>query len=180
MTTLSLFSGSVSDGTTALTLAVRRNLDSDLPIALIIDGDELGLPLDQAAKLALAGDRVERTLFKAREAPKESTTVFQRTIGFPDGTVSTFELGIVADPPGVSLVWNTKRLALGLGAIGELLFALSRVRNAVDDARGVSRPAFDDARGLLQRPFPPQPAPGQRWETWQPQFWRPDGPLGNW
>lgn len=178
MTTLSLFDGSISDATTSLTLAVTRDLNSDFPIIFKVDGDALALPLDQAAKLALAGERIKAALFKRNEAPKESSTVFARKIGLPSGEVSAFEIGITADPVGVSFVWGSKRLILG--SIDDLLFALAQVGRAVADIRGVSRPAFDDARGMPQRPFQPQPAPGERWRTWQPQFWRPDGELGKW
>ena len=51
-------------------------------IALVVDGDTLGLTLDQAAKLARAGERIEKTLFKAKEAPKESSTVFAYKLRF--------------------------------------------------------------------------------------------------
>ncbi len=162
----------IADETTALTLAVRRALDNaELPIALIIDGDALALTLDQAAKLAKAGERIEKTLFKSKEAPKESVAVFDHKIGLPSGEISVFEIAIVADPLGVSFVWASKRLALGLGSIANLLFALSQVGRAVDAIRGVPERHFDDARGGAQRPFQPQPAPGERWRTSTPRCW---------
>lgn len=173
MSSLTLFDGSISDGATALTLTVRRDLDnSELPVAVIIDGDTLALMLDQAAKLARAGERIERALFKSTQAPKETSTAFAYKIGFGDGTVGAFELGIVADPLGVALTWNTKRLALGLGAITDLLFALAQVDRAVDAVRGLSQPPSDDTRGAA-RPFQPSssPAPGTRWQTWTPRTW---------
>jgi hypothetical protein len=181
MTTLTLFEGKIADATTSLTLTVRRDLDnSDLPIDLIIDGDELGLTLDVAAKLAKAGERIERTLFKSREAPKESTIIFEYKLGFSDGRIAPFEVGITADPLGVSFAFDKKRLALGLGEIGDLLFALAQIDKAVGHIRGRSEGAFDDARGIPQRPFQPQPAPGERWRTWRPQFHDPDERPRTW
>ena len=155
----------------------RRDLDDEAtPIALVIDGDTLKLTLDDAARLALAGERIEKALFKAKEAPKVSSAVFAYKLAFADGTVAPFELAIVADPIGVAFTWATKRLALGLGSIAELLFALSRVGEAVDVMRGVPQPAFDDVRGVSRsfRQPPPPPPPGERWRTWTPQLWRPD------
>ncbi len=174
MTTLSLFDGSISDATTAITLIVRRDLDNaECPIAVTIDGAALLLTLDQAAKLAKAGERIEKTLFKSKEAPKESVAVFAHKIGFPSGEISVFELAIEADPLGVAFTWASKRLALGLGSIADLLFALSQVGKAVGHIRGVPEPAFDDARGVSQRPFQPpsSPAPGTRWQSWTPRCW---------
>jgi hypothetical protein len=180
MTTLTLFAGSISDTTTRLVLEVQRDLDDEsAPIVLIVDGQRLGLPIEVAERLAKAGDRIE-ALFKAKATPKESSTIFAYKLGFADGTVSPFEIAIVADPLGVSLVWNTKRLALGLGEIGDLLFALAQIGKTVDQTRGRSEGAFDDARGIPQRPFQPQPAPGRRWETWRPQFHNPDERPHSW
>ena len=170
MTTLSLFEGTISDQTTKLTLTVRRDLESDLPIALIVDGNELGLPLDIAARLARAGDRIERALFRAKEAPREASTIFCFKLAFAhDGTLAPFEIGIVADPIGASLTWHTKRLVLGPEAIADLLFALSQVGSAVDAIR----------HGM-PRPFQPQPRPGERWLTARPQFHDPDERPREW
>ena len=95
------------------------------------------------------------------------------SFGFADGTIGAFELGITADPLGVAFTWASKRLALGLGSIADLLFALSQVGKAVGHIRGVPEPTFDDARGVPKGPFQPpsSTAPGRRWETWIPRSW---------
>jgi hypothetical protein len=180
MTTLLLYSHRIRDATTSIAFEVWRDLDSASgPVFLKVDGDTLPLSLGLAERLAKAGERIERTLFLAKEPPKESSIVFALKIGLPpDGTVGAFELAVTADPLGATLVWSEKRLALGLDSIADLLFALSQVGEAVDDLKGVSRPAFDDARGAPQRPFQPPPPPGRRWETWTPKCWRDVGGPG--
>jgi len=179
MTTVTLFEGSLSDATTTLTLVAQRDLDNEAtPLAVIVDGLTLGLSLDDAARLARAGERIEKALFKAKETPKESSTVFAYKIGFTDGATAPFEIAIVADPLGVSFAWAAKRLALGLGSIADLLFALSQIGSAVDAMRRVPTPAFDDVRG--SRPFqpPPPPPPGERWKSWRPRCWDDVGGPG--
>ncbi|SRR5271165_4678704 len=95
---LTLFEGSIAAETT-LGLVVKREFDTDLPIILAIDGDVLRLTVDEAAKLANAGRRIEKA-FKV-EAPKAGS-VFRHKIAFESGDIAVFELG-VADPIGVYL-----------------------------------------------------------------------------
>lgn len=73
MTTITLFDGSIADVTTSLAIFVERDLGNDaLPIVPVVDGLRLGLPIEVAERLAKAGDRIEKALFKSREAPKEA------------------------------------------------------------------------------------------------------------
>ena len=174
MSTLTLFDYTISDGTTSLTLTIQRDLGSDaLPVVFVVDGAPLGLPLELAAKLAPAGERIEQALFKAKEAPKESSTVFAYKLGFADGTVGPFELAITEDPLGVSFVWGAKRLALGLDSIADLLWALSQIGVAVGDIRRAALPPPGSTPSA-------SPAPGRRWETWQPRCAADIGPVGQW
>jgi hypothetical protein len=163
---ITMFQGAISDAATTLTLIVQR---ADSSIIFTVDGDALPLTVDEAARLARAGVKLEDALFRSSRPPKEDALVFEYKIRLPSGRITPFEIGITADPPGVSFQWGAKRLVLDLSAAADLLFAISRIAEAIDAIRRASRP-----------PPPPAPRPGQRWETWQPQFWRPDGPLGNW
>jgi hypothetical protein len=134
MPSITLFEGSI-----ATALIVRHDSEA-LPIVLKIDGDALRPTLDEASKLARAGERIERALFKSTQAPKESVAVFQHKIGFPDGTAGAFEIRIAIDPIGVAVVWNKKQLRLDLGAIAESPFALARICEAAADIRRASGP----------------------------------------
>jgi hypothetical protein len=163
---ITMFQGAISDAATTLALTVQR---ADSSIIFTIDGDALPLTVDEAARLARAGVKLEDALFRSRRPPKDDALVFEYKIHIPDGKIALFELGLVADPPGVSFQWGAKRLVLGLSAAADLLFAISRIAEAIDAIRRASRPTPT-----------PAPRPGQRWETWQPQHWRPDGPLGDW
>jgi hypothetical protein len=94
----------IADETTAVTLTVQRDLESDFPVTLIVDDSPFSLTLDEAVKLARAGQRIKKALFKSKEAPKEAAVFFPYKIAFPDGTVAAFELGVAADPIGLASV----------------------------------------------------------------------------
>jgi len=165
MPSITLFEGSVNDQVTTLGLKVWRELDREDPFVLEFDGDPLRLPIDKAARLALAGRRLEREL-KSKE-PKAGA-VFQHNTAFADGTVATFEFGLV-DPIAVYLVWHQKRLVLSDYQGGLWLHVLSRIDEAVDDVRRASPPIF-----------PPPPPPGERWKTWSPKLFDPDERPRSW
>ena len=100
----------ISDGAGSLEFVLSRNLDGgECPITLSIDGDRLGLTLDQAAKLALAGRKIEAAL--ASKEPK-AAVLFEHKIGFPSGEVSSFSLAVETDPLAVAVTWHGKRITL--------------------------------------------------------------------
>jgi hypothetical protein len=154
---ITMFQGSISDAATSLTLCVQR---ADSSIIFTVDEDALPLTVDWAARLARAGVKLDDALFRSSRPPKEDALVFEYKLRLADGRIAPFELGLVADPPGVSFQWRAKRLVLDLSAAADLLFAISRVAEAIDAIRRASRP-----------PLPPQPPPGERWRSLTPRCW---------
>lgn len=155
MTEIEWFKGPISgdDGST-IELEIRGRSNA---IVFGVGGEDLPLSLDQAQKLLWAAVRVERALISDKE-PKEPVCVFQHT---------PFELWLGINPLGICLVWGAKQVTISAARASSLMFAFSRLRDAVDtaSARPSSRP-------------PPQPPPGRRWETWTPKCWRDVGGPG--
>ena len=162
---------SISEGMGSLEFVLSRDLNGpgECPITLSIDGDRLGLTLDQAAKLAMAGRKIEAAL--ASKEPK-AAVVFEYKIGFPSGEISSFEIAVEIDPLAVAVTWHGKRITLPADRTFELLqLVLGGIGAAVDHIRGASRSSLNS--------IPTLPAPGRHWETWTPRFdvdaWQPEG-----
>jgi hypothetical protein len=153
-----LFEGQVADATTAIALVVRRAFDVDRPFVLSIDRDTLTLTLDEAARLSKEGWRIETRLVKG-EAPK-AAAVFQHRIAFENGDISVFELG-AADPTGIYVAWDKKRVVLGLDHCGILLHVLARIAEDVPDVRRWGQPAPSRNSAVTNIS-----------ERWRPRLWQ--------
>jgi hypothetical protein len=135
MTSITLFSSIVGDGSARLTIAVTRNFYSDDPFVVTLGTDNWPLATADAERLAAAGRRIEGRLdFCAqRNEPVEEAPYFRRQLGNSDHA-ATFEIGIDASGPlaAVYVEWRGKRIVDGSG---RLLKALSVLDEATATIR---------------------------------------------
>jgi hypothetical protein len=147
MTHVTLFTSTIGDGPSRLSIAVTQNFDSPDPFTVTLGSDSWPLATHDASRLSAAGRRIEGTLdFCAqRGEPVEEAPFFRRQLGNTDGRGMTFELGIDASSPiaSVYMLWNGKRI---IDSTGRLLKALSVLGEATATVRQATASRVQDLR----------------------------------
>jgi hypothetical protein len=183
MTRIRFWSATIFDANAGLPMALWRE-ESGL-ITLEIDGCDWPLTIEEASDMARAAQALRRAIEIAERdkvTPAPRALIKWNHLNTNAGEVQ-FHVAIVAEFPYISLTWADTCLLPVPSKRDELLYGLGdKMAEAVQALRGspVARPFGPDA--MVGRP-PGQvhsQRPGERWQTWQPQFWRPDGPIGDW
>ena len=181
-----IWSSTIFDSSASLPMEMWRILNSSLerPIVLVIDGCQWAITADEAARLARAAQALRHAI-EVAERDKVTPTpraLIRHTLDTDIGKV-LFEIAIVAESSHLSVTWGDTCLYPPPTKRDELLWALGEVMGAAAQVMRGS-PAASPFGPDAMAGRPPGQAhsqrPGERWQTWQPQHWRPDGELGKW
>jgi hypothetical protein len=181
-----IWSSTIFDAHASLPMEIWRILNSNLarPIVLVIDGCQWSLSADEAALLAKAARALRRAI-EVAERDKVAPTpraLIRHALDTDVGKV-LFEVAIVAESSHLCVTWADTCLYPPPIKRLEILYGLGDVMGeAAHIMRGEPAASHFGPDAMAGRP-PGQvrsQRPGERWQTWQPQFWRPDGELGKW
>jgi hypothetical protein len=136
MAHVSLFSATIGDGPSRLSLSILRNFDSSDAFIVMLGNDEWPLTVKDAEWLAACGRRIEGALDWAAQHNEKVNLepYYQRQLGFNDGSAAKIEIGL-DELNGVAvpyLEWANRR---AIDSTGRLLKALAVLAEATATIR---------------------------------------------